>query len=56
MEKQAGFRSPATAADLAKKGYREQYGVIVVCKDEATQKQIYAELAGRGLKCKVVTT
>lgn len=36
--------------------YREQHGVIVLCSGEAEQKLVYAELHGRGLKCKVVVT
>lgn len=36
--------------------YREQYGVIVLCAGEAEQKRVYADLFGRGYKCKVVVT
>ena len=36
--------------------YREQYGVIVVCADEAHQKTVYDDLVAAGLTCKVVTT
>lgn len=35
--------------------YREQYGVIVICKDEREQKRIYDSLIKQGLKLKVVT-
>lgn len=36
--------------------YKEQYGVIVMCKDEEEQKKIYEELLKRGYECKVVAT
>jgi hypothetical protein len=35
--------------------YQQQYGVIVVCRDEAHQERVYTTLSARGLKCKVVT-
>lgn len=34
--------------------YHEQYGVIVMCKDEADQEQIYNRLIEEGYTCKVV--
>lgn len=36
--------------------YIEQYGVIVMCKDEAEQEQIYNRLIGEGFNCRVVAT
>lgn len=36
--------------------YKEQYGVIVMCKDEQEQEKIYDELSERGYDCKVVAT
>ena len=36
--------------------YREQYGVIVLCKDEAHQQRVYEELAGSGHEVRVVVT
>lgn len=36
--------------------YKEQYGVIVICRDEAEQKEIYDRLHSEGYECKVVTT
>lgn len=36
--------------------YQEQYGVIVMCADEAEQKIIYERLRGEGYECKVVAT
>lgn len=35
--------------------YKEQYGVIVICKDEREQKRIYEALIKQGLTLKVVT-
>lgn len=35
--------------------YRQQYGVIAICKDEAEQIRIYNELKKMGLTLKVVT-
>lgn len=34
--------------------YSEQYGVIVMCADEAEQEQIYNRLTDEGYTCKVV--
>lgn len=42
MEKKKGF------------SYKSQYGVVVVCKDESEQKQIYEKLKKEGLTLKVV--
>ena len=36
--------------------YREQYGVIVLCKDEAHQQRVYEELASSGHEVRVVVT
>ena len=36
--------------------YQEQYGVIVMCDDEAHQETVYEKLAGMGYNCKVVAT
>ena len=36
--------------------YKEQYGVIVMCKDESEQQEIYERLHSEGYECKVVTT
>ena len=35
--------------------YKQQYGVIAICKDEAEQIRIYEELKKQGLTLKVVT-
>lgn len=36
--------------------YKEQYGVIVMCKDEAEQEEVYNNLIEQGYECKVVAT
>jgi len=36
--------------------YSEQFGVIVLCDDEAHQQAVYDELSAAGHKCKVVVT
>lgn len=50
--------SPATAADLAKNAYRQQWGVIVICHDEKEQIRVYDELKKKypDNRIKVVTT
>ena len=35
--------------------YKEQYGVIVICKDEQEQAGVYDRLLKEGYKLKVVT-
>lgn len=34
--------------------YKEQYAVVVICKDENEQKSIYDRLFAEGFKLKVV--
>jgi hypothetical protein len=34
--------------------YKEQYAVVVICKDESEQKAIYDRLFDEGYKLKVV--
>ena len=36
--------------------YQEQYGVIVMCKNEAQQEEVYNRLVEEGYECKVVAT
>lgn len=35
--------------------YKEQYGVVVICKDEQEQQRIYKMLLAQGLTLKVVS-
>jgi sporulation protein YlmC with PRC-barrel domain len=49
--------APVTGAPEPPEGrYREQYGVIVICQDEADQRQVYERLTNQGLECRVVVT
>lgn len=41
------------AGDGKKDADREQFSVIVLCKDEAHQAKVYKALAGEGYECKV---
>ncbi len=36
--------------------YQEQYGVIIICKDESEQEQVYTVLVAQGYECRVVAT
>ncbi len=40
---------------MANFNYKEQYGVIVLCKDEKQQREIYERLLAEGLTLKIVT-
>jgi hypothetical protein len=40
---------------MANYGYKQQYGVIVICKDEKEQREMYEMLQKLGLTLKVVT-
>lgn len=56
-EKKRAARLPRrTNIDPKNPGYREQYGVIVVCDDEAQQRAVYERLQAQGLTLKVVVT
>jgi len=48
------LRRPDPAVSNAR--YREQYGVIVICNDEAHQSRVYDTLRSLGYACKVVVT
>lgn len=48
---------PPEAPGRPDKGrYKEQFGVIVICRDEAHHRKVYEELKGLGYTCKVVRT
>lgn len=34
--------------------YKQQYGIVVICKDEEEQKAVYERLKAQGLTLKVV--
>jgi hypothetical protein len=37
-------------------GVKNQYGVIVMCKDEADQEDVFKQLSEKGYECKIVVT
>lgn len=37
-------------------GYKEQYGVIVMCQNEAHQQEVFDQLVADGRECKIVVT
>lgn len=39
---------------MANFNYKQQYGVVVICKDEAEQMAVYERLKAQGLTLKVV--
>ena len=36
--------------------YREQFGVIIICRDEAHHRDVYQKIAAQGYKCRAVRT
>ena len=48
--------APGGIEDAPAGNYKEQYGVIVICKNEAEQKAAYEDLKAQGRSVKVVTT
>jgi ParB-like chromosome segregation protein Spo0J len=51
-----GPSGDATGTDPGEDRYREQYGVIVMCEDEAEQQRVYETLHADGYACRVVCT
>lgn len=49
-------KGPGDDGEPGKDGYKEQYGVIVICENSAHQEKIYNELQGAGHNCRVVVT
>lgn len=47
---------PRPPRDPKNPGYREQYGVIVICRDERHQRRVYEALKSDGHAVRVVTT
>lgn len=58
MAEDAGIVPSSTGAgdDTGSGNYREQYGVIVICDDEAHQEQVFNDLTAEGYAVKVVVT
>lgn len=57
MASKGNARDKATHPTPGRNGYRyrQQFGVIVVCKDETHQARVYAKLKRAGHKLRVVT-
>lgn len=51
-----GGAEGATGGDPGEERYKNQYGVIVMCTDEAHQAEVYEQLKDEGFDCKVVVT
>jgi hypothetical protein len=56
LMKIGGSDSLDPPGDVPDDKYLEQYGVIVICADEAEQEKVFAELRDGGRDCRVVTT
>ena len=52
IETEAGDR----IEDAPDSKYKEQFGVIVICRDEAHQQEVFESLAGSGYEVRVVVT
>ena len=60
LDQMAGKAAPTEQPDGADEpggdGYKEQYGVIVICNDATHQERVYNELIAAGHNCRVVVT
>lgn len=58
MRKTEEKSGPVTAADLTRNGYKQQWGIIVICHSEADQIEQFQRLRAQypDRKIKVVTT
>jgi hypothetical protein len=45
---------PDNAPGRNKFHYKQQYGVIIICQDEADHRQTYERVTALGYKCKAV--
>jgi hypothetical protein len=45
---------PDNAPGVNKFNYKQQYGVIIICKDEADHRRTYECISALGYKCKAV--
>lgn len=51
-----GGDTGGSSSDPGQSGYKEQYGVIVICANEEEQEQAYNKLLEQGYNCRVVVT
>lgn len=54
IEALAGVDAPDDGASDSSFNYQEQYAVLVSCKDESEQEELYDRLTGMGLECRVL--
>ena len=45
---------PENAPGVNKFRYKQQYGVIIICKDETEHRQTFERISALGYKCKAV--
>jgi ParB-like chromosome segregation protein Spo0J len=53
---EANAEDEGPAKQKSVNGYKEQYGVIVMCEDEKKQEEVFEKLTAEGYECKVVVT
>jgi len=53
LSKLTSYSEPDAPDDF---NYAEQFGVVVICRDENDQKQAYDKLQAQGFNCRVVVT
>lgn len=51
-----GGSGPSGIADAGESNYKEQYGVIIICKSAEHQEEVYNKILADGYECKVVVT
>ena len=56
LEGEKGYSPPDDPFQDEDAGYKSQYGVIVTCKGEKEQEEMFKRLQGEGFKCKIVVT
>jgi hypothetical protein len=56
LEGEEGYSPPEDPFQDEDAGYKSQYGVIVTCKSEKEQEEMFKRLQGEGFKCKIVVT
>jgi len=59
MAEEAGIIPPEETTgggEVPESNYVQQYGVTVICSDEAQQQAVFERLTSEGLECRVVVT
>tara|TARA_B100000768_G_scaffold49899_1_gene48691 strand:- start:6016 stop:6543 length:528 start_codon:yes stop_codon:yes gene_type:complete len=55
-EEDEGYSPPDDPFTDTGVGYKSQYGVIVTCKSEKEQEEVFERLSAEGFECKIVVT